>query len=86
MFVASQTDPVLGRGMARFFNLIATPAELAADSAYVARVAEVMADPDSYPIPPREGPSRDELLGALAGQAAACLSAGSPPTESLSTL
>ena len=28
--------------------------------------AEVMADPDAYPPPPRTGPSRSELLAALA--------------------
>jgi hypothetical protein len=25
-----------------------------------------MADPDAYPVPPREGPTREELLEALA--------------------
>ena len=69
VFLAAQTDPVLGRGMARFFNLLATPAELAADTEYVGRVAAVMADPSTYPIPEREGPSREELLAALAEEA-----------------
>lgn len=66
VFAAAQTDPVLGRGLARFWNLLVTPAEMAADTEYVARVMEVMGDPDTYPVPPREGPSREELLEALA--------------------
>jgi hypothetical protein len=63
------TDPVLGRGFARLWNLLATPAELAADPQYLARVAEVMAHPDDYPIPPREGPSREGLLRQLDSEA-----------------
>ena len=52
-------------------GLLATPAELASDPVYLARMAEVMANPDAYPAPPREGPSRDELLKLLAeGEAA----------------
>ena len=65
VFVAAQTDPIIGRGLARFWNLITTPAEMAADAEYTARVAEVMANPDAYPIPAREGPTREELLNAL---------------------
>jgi 2-polyprenyl-6-methoxyphenol hydroxylase-like FAD-dependent oxidoreductase len=65
LFVAAQSDPVLGRGLLRLLNLLATPAELAADPTYAARAAAVMADPDAYPPPPREGPGRDELLVAL---------------------
>jgi 2-polyprenyl-6-methoxyphenol hydroxylase-like FAD-dependent oxidoreductase len=70
VFAAAQTDPVLGRGFARLWNLIATPGELAADPQYLERVAHVMANPDRYPIPPREGPSRHELLDALSKEAA----------------
>jgi 2-polyprenyl-6-methoxyphenol hydroxylase-like FAD-dependent oxidoreductase len=65
LFVAAMTDPVLGRGFARLWGLLATPAELAADPQYLARAAEVLANPDDYPIPPREGPSRCELLRQL---------------------
>ena len=65
LFVAAMTDPILGRGFARLWGLLATPAELAADPQYVVRAAEVMANPDDYPIPPREGPSRAELLRQL---------------------
>ena len=65
VFAAAATDPVLGRGFARLWNLLATPAELAADQAYTARVMEVMAEPDKYPLPPREGPQRAELLEQL---------------------
>lgn len=65
IFAAARTDPVLGRGFARLWNLIATPTELAADPQYLERVAHVMANPDQYPVPPREGPTRSELLDAL---------------------
>ena len=71
VFAAAATDPIIGRGMVKFWNLLATPAELASDPVYLARMAEVMANPDAYPAPPREGPSRDELLKLLAeGEAA----------------
>ncbi len=66
VFVAAETDPVIGRGMTKLMNLLITPAELAADPVFGARVAEILADPDAYPLPPRAGPSRGELLAALA--------------------
>jgi 2-polyprenyl-6-methoxyphenol hydroxylase-like FAD-dependent oxidoreductase len=66
VLVAAATDPVLGRGLARFWNLLASAEDLIADSAYTTRAMEVMADPDSYPVPDRVGPSRRELLAALA--------------------
>jgi hypothetical protein len=65
VFVAAATDPVIGRGIARFMNLLQTPAQLMADGELMTRIAEVMADPDAYPVPPREGPSRRELLAQL---------------------
>lgn len=65
LFVAAATDPILGRGMARFWNLLATPNEMMMDGALLTRMAEVMANPDAYPLPPREGPSRDQLLKTL---------------------
>ena len=58
VFVAAATDPVIGRGLARFWNLLATPNDLMADAELLERMATVMADPDAYPIPPRAGPSR----------------------------
>jgi hypothetical protein len=61
VFVAAATDPVIGRGLTRFWNLLVTPAELAADPAYMARCMDVMSRPEDYPMPPREGPTRDEL-------------------------
>ena len=68
VFVAAATDPVIGRAMARFWNLMATPADLAADPRLLARMGAVMADPDSYPVPPREGPTRTQLLDILGRQ------------------
>ncbi len=73
VYVAGATDPVIGRGLAKLWNLLATFEELMADPAFMGRVMEVMADPDAYPIPPREGPTRDELVAALASTAPATL-------------
>jgi 2-polyprenyl-6-methoxyphenol hydroxylase-like FAD-dependent oxidoreductase len=69
--VAAATDPVIGRGMARFWNLLATPADLMGDAELIGRMAEVMAEPDAWPAPPREGPRREELLEALAARESA---------------
>jgi hypothetical protein len=65
VFVAAATDPVLGRALMRFWNLLSTPAELMADEQVMARMFEVMAEPDRYPMPAQEGPTRDELLAGL---------------------
>ena len=65
VFAAAATDPVLGRGILRMFNMLATPSELMADPEYLARAVAVMADPDRYPTPPVPGPTRDELLVSL---------------------
>jgi 2-polyprenyl-6-methoxyphenol hydroxylase-like FAD-dependent oxidoreductase len=66
VYVAGATDPVIGRGLAKLWNLLATFEELMADPEFMGRVMDVMADPDAYPVPPREGPTRDELVAALA--------------------
>ncbi|HEX8803966.1 MAG TPA: hypothetical protein VF743_07225, partial [Acidimicrobiales bacterium] len=66
LFVAAASDPVIARGIVRFWNLLTTPAELMTDAEFVARAAAVMADPDAYPLPPRTGPTRAELLESLA--------------------
>jgi 2-polyprenyl-6-methoxyphenol hydroxylase-like FAD-dependent oxidoreductase len=68
VFAAAATDPVIGRGIARFMNLLMTPQQLMADPVLMGRIAEVMADPSAYPVPPREGPSRSELLDQLGGE------------------
>lgn len=68
VFVAAQTDPIIGRGIARFMNLLATPVQLMADGELMTRIAEVMANPSAYPIPPRVGPTRSELLDLLGGE------------------
>ena len=57
LFAAAATDPIIGRGMSRFWNLLATPADLMTDPELMTRMAEVMADPDAYPLPPVEGPT-----------------------------
>jgi hypothetical protein len=70
VFVAAATDPIIGRGIARFMNLLRTPAQLLTDGELMVRIAEVMADPDAYPVPPRTGPKRRELLDRLSTDAA----------------
>jgi 2-polyprenyl-6-methoxyphenol hydroxylase-like FAD-dependent oxidoreductase len=70
VMVAAQTNPVIGRAFARFWNLLSLPTDLMADAEFLAEVAKVAADPDAYPLPPRLGPSRDELLDHLAAAAA----------------
>ncbi len=65
LFVAAATDPIIGRGLARFWNLLATPMEMMADGELLTRMAEVMAHPEDYPVPPREGPTRSALLATL---------------------
>lgn len=65
VIVAAASDPVIGRGMARFWNLLATPTDLMGDAELITRMAEVMAEPDAWPAPPREGPRREALLEAL---------------------
>jgi 2-polyprenyl-6-methoxyphenol hydroxylase-like FAD-dependent oxidoreductase len=71
VFAAGATDPVIGRALARLWNLLDRPADMAAKPDVVARMAAVMADPDAYPPPPRVGPTRRELLAILADQEAA---------------
>jgi 2-polyprenyl-6-methoxyphenol hydroxylase-like FAD-dependent oxidoreductase len=76
VFVAGATDPVIGRGLLRLWNLLATPEELMADAEFVTRVMEVMAHPEQYPRPARDGPSRGELLAALAARRPAGVAGG----------
>lgn len=66
VMVAAQTNPVIGRALARFWNLLVLPTDLMADGEFLTEVAKVAADPDAYPIPPKVGPSRSELLAQLA--------------------
>lgn len=66
VLAAGQTDPVIGRAMARLWNLLTKPAELAQDPEFMARAAAIMADPDAYPTPVPTGPSRRALLDTLA--------------------
>jgi 2-polyprenyl-6-methoxyphenol hydroxylase-like FAD-dependent oxidoreductase len=70
VFVAAATDPVIGRGIARFMNLLQTPAQMLTDTELMQRIAEVVAEPDAYPVPPRTGPGRRELLSRLGEHAA----------------
>ena len=65
IFLAAATDPIIGRTFARFFNLLALPHEMMGDPVVMARIADVMANPDKYPMPEVVGPTRGELLAAL---------------------
>lgn len=65
IIVAAASDPVLGRGFARLWNLLATPEQLALDPVYTTRAAEVLSEPERYPLPQRDGPTRERLLAAL---------------------
>ncbi|MFP5254427.1 MAG: FAD-dependent oxidoreductase [Acidimicrobiia bacterium] len=65
VFAAAATDPVIGRGIARFMNLLQTPAQLMTDPELMGRIAEVTADPDRYPLERPEAPTRRELLALL---------------------
>jgi len=62
VMVAGATDPVIGRAFLRVFNMLLKPADLGRDPEFLGRVAEVLANPDAYPIPELEGPTREELL------------------------
>jgi len=66
VMAAGATDPIIGRALMRVFNLLLRPDELQADPAFVNRVFEVLSDPDSIVIPKQDGPTRDEMLGAVA--------------------
>jgi 2-polyprenyl-6-methoxyphenol hydroxylase-like FAD-dependent oxidoreductase len=66
IFAAAATHPVIGRGLARLMNLLVTPAALMGDGEFLTAIAEVMADPAAHPGPQRTGPSRGQLLDALA--------------------
>jgi 2-polyprenyl-6-methoxyphenol hydroxylase-like FAD-dependent oxidoreductase len=66
VMAAAATDPVIGRGMARLWNLLTKPADLAADAEFTARAAAIMADPATYPDPVPLGPSRQALLDTVA--------------------
>jgi hypothetical protein len=68
VFAAAATDPIIGRAVVRFWNLLATPADLMADTEFVSRVAAVVVDPGAYPLPPRLGPTRAELLESLSNR------------------
>ncbi|HEV7759808.1 MAG TPA: FAD-dependent oxidoreductase [Acidimicrobiales bacterium] len=80
VFVAAATDPIIGRGLARLWNLLMTPAEMAADAVLTGRMAEVMANPDAYPTPAPEGPTREALLDHLAPFAAPFTGTAGPGT------
>ncbi|MFZ6004621.1 MAG: FAD-dependent oxidoreductase [Actinomycetota bacterium] len=66
VFAAAATHPVIGRGIARLMNLLIPPTALMSDGEFLTAVADVIANPDAYPQPERAGPTRSELLSALA--------------------
>ncbi len=57
-----ETDPVIGRAIARLFNLLMLPDDLMTDVEFLARVAPIVARPmPDTPVTP-SGPTRDEVL------------------------
>ncbi len=64
VFVAAATDPIIGRGIAKFMNLLQTPAQLMADPELIQRIGEVMSGSRRGNSRPAgsEGPGRRELL------------------------
>lgn len=81
VFAAAPTEPTIGRGLARLMNLLVTPSELMADGEFLSAVATVMANPEAYPPPDRTGPSRAELLAALAPSGPTSISTAPTATE-----
>lgn len=71
IFGAARTHPVIGRGIARLMNLLVAPASLMSDGEFLSAVADVVSNPDKYPIPDRVGPTRAELLETLTSPAGA---------------
>jgi 2-polyprenyl-6-methoxyphenol hydroxylase-like FAD-dependent oxidoreductase len=66
IFAAGGRDPIVGRGLMRLMNLLATPSDLMADPEFLGRSMEILGDPETYPVPPPPaGPNRAELLAAL---------------------
>lgn len=66
IFAAGGQDPIVGRGLMRLMNLLATPSELMADPEFLTRAMTILGDPETYPVPPPPpGPNRDELLATL---------------------
>ena len=62
MLAEGETDPVIGRALARLFNLLTMPDELMADAEFLARVAPIVARPmPTTPVAPT-GPTREEVL------------------------
>ena len=62
---ASRDDPVLGRALARYVNLMETPTEFLGRDEVLARVEELSQPALQAPDPTLFGPSRDDLLSHL---------------------
>lgn len=64
-FAASLADPEIARGYQSLASLLTTPGELLAEPGLPERIIRLGASAPAYPIP---GPSRRELLAAVAGR------------------
>ena len=68
VFVAAETDPVIGRALTRMMNLLATPAELAGDAEFAGPRGGDLRRSRRVPGAAAAGSvARRELLDALAG-------------------
>lgn len=65
LFSWGANDPILGRALARYVNLMELPSELLGRSEVVARAAELGAAQEETMTEPSSGPSREELLAHL---------------------
>jgi 2-polyprenyl-6-methoxyphenol hydroxylase-like FAD-dependent oxidoreductase len=63
-FTAAGRDPQVWHAFTRLQNLLAMPADVLADPAFVARVRQVLAT--GRPAPPPTAPSHDDLVGIAA--------------------
>jgi 2-polyprenyl-6-methoxyphenol hydroxylase-like FAD-dependent oxidoreductase len=64
IIVEGGSDPVIGRGILRFINLLALPQDLMTDMEFVAAVAPIVSNPEPAPLPTPEGPTREDVLAA----------------------
>lgn len=66
VILGGATDPVIGRGVWRVMNMLSTPDQLFTDPDFMRRVQALIADPAALAAATPAGPSRDELLAAVA--------------------
>ncbi|HVX18205.1 MAG TPA: FAD-dependent oxidoreductase [Acidimicrobiales bacterium] len=66
VILGGATDPVIGQGVWKVMNMLATPDQLFLDPEFMSRVQALMADPAALGAGFPTGPDRAELLAAVA--------------------